>query len=187
LTVVSWLAAHCLAYWLVSPGGEHPHMGMHADAGHAYLGYTPALGAWLLALVLAGLALCVGEGLRGRRPARPPVRLFVLVPPIGFVVQEHLERLVGSGAIPHDLVLEPTFLVGLALQLPFAVAALLLVLALQAVAFGAGCALARQLAGPSMRAAARSLLTVRAATSDVARSVLVPGHGPRGPPAAASL
>src|ERR671923_148664 len=125
LAVSSWLGAHCMAYWLVSPAGEHHHMGLHAESGHAYLGYTPAIVLWGLALVVAGLLLCVSEGLRGRRPSRPPTRLFVMLPPVGFVMQEHLERLIGTGAIPHDLMLEPTFVVGLALQLPFALAALL--------------------------------------------------------------
>jgi hypothetical protein len=45
LALASWLAAHCLAYWLISPGAEHG-MGMHAEHGHAWLGYTPALALW---------------------------------------------------------------------------------------------------------------------------------------------
>lgn len=186
LAVLSWLAAHCLAYWLVSPGPQH-HMGIHSEADHAYLGYSPAFGLWILALVLAGLVLCVGEGLRGRRPARPPVRLFALLPPIGFTVQEHLERLIGSGAIPYDLVLEPTFLVGLGLQLPFALAALLLVLVLQALGLGAGGALAGRFPLRAVRGATPSPPTLPVPPKGAVRSVLTPGHGPRAPPASASL
>jgi len=81
LAVGSWLGAH----WLVSPG-EEQHMALHAEHGHGYLGYTPALVIWGFALVLAGLALCVGEGLRGSRPSKPPLRLFALLPPAGFAV-----------------------------------------------------------------------------------------------------
>jgi hypothetical protein len=185
LAVSSWLGAHCMAYWLVSPAGEHHHMGLHAESGHAYLGYTPALVAWGLALVVAGLLLCVGQGLRGCRPSRPPVRLFVLLPPLGFVLQEHLERLVGSGAIPYDLMLEPTFLVGLALQLPFALAGLLLAHALRALGFGLGRVLARQLAlGRPMREAAPALVRLPALATLIAPSVLDLGHGPRAPPVA---
>jgi hypothetical protein len=69
-------------------------MGLHDERGHDYLGYTPALAVWGLTLLVAGLLLCAGEGLQGRRPSRPPVRLFVLLPPLGFAVQEHLERLI---------------------------------------------------------------------------------------------
>jgi hypothetical protein len=183
LAVASWLGAHCLAYWLVSPGGEH-RMGLHAEHGHAYLGYAPAIGLLGLAFVLAGVVLCVGEGLRGRRPSRPPLRLFALLPPVGFAVQEHLERLIGSGAVPYDLLVEPTFLVGLALQLPFALAALLLASALHSLALGLGAALARGVAFPRpVRCAPPLLLPLPAPPFFLAPSVLALGHGQRAPPA----
>lgn len=160
-------------------------MGLHAERGHAYLGYAPALIVWGLALVLAGLVLWVGEGLRGRRPSPPPLRLFALLPPVGFAVQEHLERLIGTGGIPHDLALEPTFLVGLALQLPFAIVALLLAHALHAVGFGLGRVLARELMlREPIRCAPRALLRLPASATLVALPVLAPGRGPRAPPLA---
>jgi hypothetical protein len=184
LAVASWLGAHCLGYALVSPGAE-ASMGMHADHGHAWLGYTPALAVWGLALLVAGLVLCVGEGLRGRRPARPPVLLFGLLPPVGFAAQEHLERVVSSGSVPHDLMLEPAFLLGLALQLPFALAALLLTRALYAIGFSLGLVLGDRLAaarplphGPSLP------VSLPAAPTPVGPSVLALGHGQRAPPTA---
>jgi hypothetical protein len=186
VALASWLGAHCLAYWLVSPGAEH-RMGMHADHGHAWLGYTPALAIWGFTIVLAGLVLCVGQGLRGQRPARPPVRLFALLPPAGFVVQEHVERLIASGAIPHDLVAEPTFLVGFALQLPFAVTALLLTRALYAVSFGLGHVVgadAPAIGRPLHHGPPARLLRPVSATP-VSPSVLALGHGQRAPPAPA--
>jgi hypothetical protein len=159
-------------------------MGLHTVSGHGYLGYAPALALWGSALLVAGLLLCVGEGLRGRRPSPPPVRLFVLLPPVGFALQEHLERLLGTGGIPHDLVLEPTFLVGLALQLPFAIAALLLAHALNALGFGIGRALARTLAfRRPVSGAPPSVLRLPASATLVTHSVLALGHGPRAPPA----
>jgi hypothetical protein len=186
LAVASWLGAHCLAYWLVSPGAEH-HMGMHAEHGHAWLGYTPAFALWGLAVAVAGLVLCVSEGLRGGRPSHPPVRLFALLPPAGFTLQEFVERLIGSGSIPYDLVVEPTFLLGLALQLPFALVALLLTRALYSIGFGLGHVLAATLAigrplhytgplPPPLRLASATL---------VSPSVLALGHGQRAPPATA--
>jgi hypothetical protein len=185
LAVSSWLGAHCMAYWLVCPAGGHHHMGLHAESGHAYLGYTPAIVIWALALVVAGLLLCVGEGLRGRRPSRPPTRLFVILPPVGFVLQEHLERLIGTGGIPHDLMLEPTFAVGLMLQLPFALAALLVAHALHALGFGLGRVLAHRLAlRRSVHAVGPALVRLPAPATLVAASVLALGHGPRAPPLA---
>lgn len=185
LAVASWLGAHCLAYWLVSPGTEH-HMGMHAEHGHAWLGYTPALAIWGLALVVAGVVLCVGEGFRGRRPSRPPVLLFALLPPIAFVVQEHVERLLASGSIPHDLIFEPTFLVGLALQLPFAVAALLLTRALYSLGVGVGRLLATRFTlGRAVRHGPPALVQMPASPTLVAPPLLALGHGQRAPPATA--
>ena len=184
LAVGSWLGAHCLAYLLVSPDAEH-HVGVHAEHGHAWLGYTPAIFVWGLALVAAGVVLCVGEGLRGRLPAPPPVRLFALLPPIAFTIQEHLERLLGSGAVPYDLVAEPTFVLGLALQLPFSLAALLLTRALYALGLGLGRVLARQLAlRRPLRYAPPALLQLPASAILFTPSVLASGHGARAPPGA---
>jgi hypothetical protein len=184
LAVASWLGAHCFAYWLV-PSGAQQDMALHAERGHAYLGYTPAIAIWGLALVLAGLVLCVGEALRGRRLSQPPLRLFALLPPVGFAVQEHLERLLGTGGIPHDLVTEPTFLVGLALQLPFALVALLVAYALRALCFEFGRAVARTLAFRRLVSfAAPSLVRLPAPPAPIASSVLALGHGPRAPPLA---
>jgi hypothetical protein len=186
LAVASWMGAHCLAYWLVAPGGEQ-HMGMHAEGSHSYLGYTPAIALWALALILGGLLLCAREGMRGRRPSPPPVHLFMLLPPIGFTLQEHLERLIGTGGIPPDIVLEPTFLAGLALQLPFAIAALLVAHALNAVGFEIGRTLAPRLGlGGPTRAARAAPLLFPALAKLIRPSVLALGHGPRAPPAAAS-
>ncbi len=159
-------------------------MGRHVVSGHGHLGYAPALVLWGLALVVVGLLVCVGEGLRGRRPSLPPLRLFLLLPPLGFVAQEHLERLLGTGGVPHQLVLEPAFLVGLALQLPCAIAALLLAHALNTLGFWLGRALARSVAFRRVvPVVPPSLLRLPASATLVSRSVLALGHGPRAPPA----
>jgi hypothetical protein len=182
LAVASWLGAHCVAYFLVSPDGGG-HMGLHADHGHAYLGYTPAIAVWGLALLAGGLLLCVGAGLRGRRPSPPPLRLFVLLPPLGFALQEHLERLIATGGVPPDLVLEPTFIAGMALQLPFALAGMLVAHGLHTVGFGFGRVLARHLAFErTVLGAPRSLLRLPEPATLAADSVLALRLGARAPP-----
>ena len=45
---------------------------------------------------------------------------FALLAPAAFVLQEHLETLLHTGAAPFGTVLHPTFLAGLLLQIPFA-------------------------------------------------------------------
>jgi hypothetical protein len=92
------LAAHSLAYHLVSAREER----------HGYLAFAPLFLGLLGALAIAG-------AFRRTRTRSPLV--FAALPPLAFVVQEHVERL-------ELVVTEPAFLVGLALQLPFALAAL---------------------------------------------------------------
>lgn len=188
VATASWLNAHCLAFVLVPPaGGEHMHH--HAEGGHTYFGSTPVLIAALVTVLAAGLVLCVGEGLRGgtARPG-PPVLLFALLAPLGFVVQEHVEELVRSGSISGDLITEPTFLTGLALQLPFAVAALLLVHGLYALGHGLGRFLASRLAvSTRVHGVAPSVHRRPAPVTLIPPSVLALGHGSRAPPAPAAL
>jgi hypothetical protein len=92
------LAAHSLAYHLTSD----------SNARHGYLAFAPLAVGLLAAVAVVGT-------LRRGRPSSPLA--FAALPPLAFVVQEHAERL--------ELVAtEPAFLVGLLLQLPFALAAL---------------------------------------------------------------
>jgi hypothetical protein len=92
------LAAHALAYHLISPPRER----------HGYLAYAPLVLGLLGAVAVAGVV-------RRGRTASPLV--FAALPPLAFTVQEHAERL-------QLVATEPAFLVGLLLQLPFALAAL---------------------------------------------------------------
>jgi hypothetical protein len=133
LTVAGWISAHELAYRLAIP---HPHAGGSEVAvrGHAYLAY----GALVIALCLL-IALVCTAGLVARPDGlRPPSRrllLFVLLlPPLGFALQELTEGLLNTGAPPYEAASEPTFLLGILLQLPFALAALAVARALFAFA-----------------------------------------------------
>jgi hypothetical protein len=121
LAAGGWLTAHWLAYELVTPQGR-----MMSDAGHHYLGAAPLFVAFAITLLLAGIALAVHDGVRRVPQSRVPVWPIALVSPLGFVVQEHLECLIGLHGFPTGAVLDTTFLVGLALQLPFALTAALL-------------------------------------------------------------
>jgi hypothetical protein len=93
---------------------------MLAQTGHGYFRASDLL-ILCMTITFAGLALSVIGG-KARRGPRPWA--LALVPPIGFVIQEHVERLAVGGALPGHLVAEPRFLLGLLLQIPFALAAL---------------------------------------------------------------
>lgn len=128
------LAAHSFAYHLVSAPSER----------HGYLAYAP------LFLGLLGAVAFVGLVRRGR--ARSPLA-FAALPPLAFVVQEHAERL-------QLVVAEPAFLVGLALQLPFALAALVAARAFLGLADLVADALAARPALPRATALSPSLEVV---------------------------
>lgn len=185
VAVISWLNAHCLAYVLVPPAASE-HMHHHAEGGHTYLA-APALVGALVTVLAVGLVLCVGEGLRGRRGGiGPPALLFALLPPLGFVSQEQAEELIRSGSLSPGLFIEPTFLAGFALQLPFAVVALLLCRALYALGHGLGCLLAGRLAVAARGSAPAPAEHRRPLSVSLVRpSVLAEGHGSRAPPARA--
>jgi len=129
LAAAGGLAAHSVAYRVAEPHDER-RAHMLEETGHGYL--DPALlGTLCVALIVVGFT---GRVLADAgRADRPPLWLFALAPPLGFALQEHAER-----ALHHDTlllaVLEPTFLAGLLLQLPFALAALLAARALLAAA-----------------------------------------------------
>jgi hypothetical protein len=99
------LAGHDLAYRLT---------GTEAAALHAYLAHAPQL---LLVLALPAALLAV-SGTRGGT-VRPGG--FALLGTAAYVAMEHLEQL-AYGGMPW-LLGSPVFWVGLALQLPFALAA----------------------------------------------------------------
>jgi hypothetical protein len=106
LTAAGVLCAHALAY---------AALGEPLGSTHAYLEHAPQLLAVLVSVALAAL---VFETRGATRPAWPFAAFALTV----FAAQEHAERLVHSGDLPW-LATRPAFLLGLALQVPFALAA----------------------------------------------------------------
>jgi hypothetical protein len=162
LALVACLAAHSVAYRLA--GGE--------AGGHGYLAYAPAVVAVAVAAVLAGAAARAFAAARSAAASGPPAWLFALVPPLAFVVQEHLERLGSTAAI------EPAFAVGLALQLPFAALALLAARSLLRAADRLGAALRRRPRRLPRPSSARPPVV----RHEPPRPSLATAHSQRGPP-----
>jgi hypothetical protein len=141
LMLAGLLAGHSVGYRLAY-SDPHTRADALGHSGHSYFAYLPFALAISVAALLAGLVLHAISAFRGepRRPAASPV--IVLLPPVAFVAQEVTERLVHTGQIPWTVVVQPAFLIGLALQLPFTLAALLLAWALDFAARAVGGALA---------------------------------------------
>ena len=119
IALVGVEAAHALANRLFgSPEGS----GELFASGRTGAGLLPGLVALGVGLVLVGLGARVAgaRGSSSRRRAAPFA--MALLPLVAFAVLELLEGVLHRGAVPWGELLEPTFLVGLVLQLPFAAA-----------------------------------------------------------------
>jgi hypothetical protein len=181
LVTIGWLAAHSLAYVLVAPDAHH-RTRLLAETGHGYLGAAPVVLAFALTVLVSGFGLAVFDSVRGA--AGRPLALWplALAAPLGFAVQEHLERLITLQAFPTDAALEPSFLAGIALQLPFAIAALLIARAVLELGYALGGALVT-VGAPrpvGLRSAPRRLRPHAPTLAPV--PVLATGHAGRAPP-----
>ena len=142
LLAAGLLAGHDLSYRLVTlDAATRAHF--LERTGHGYLAFAPLAAALAAALLSVALVWRAARSLRGLPAATAPAWLFAALPPIAFTLQEHLERLVHDGAVPLDLPRQPVFLLGLALQLPFALAAVVVARTLESVAGSAARALGR--------------------------------------------
>ena len=114
--------AHALAYWIVYPQASM-RWRVLSETGHSYMGWAPVVMGVGAGVVAVGVLNAVMDVVR-RREARPlPAWAFALLPIAGFVIQEFLERWLMGGGLPWWMVEQPTFRVGVALQLPFALLA----------------------------------------------------------------
>jgi hypothetical protein len=86
-------------------------------------------GRALLPLLIGIVAVLVLGGLvmsrAGQRRPRLSRKAFTALPLVALAVQEHVEYAIGHGGVDWTLATHPAFVLGLALQFPFAVAAYL--------------------------------------------------------------
>jgi hypothetical protein len=100
--------------------------GLHERASDGYAGHA-VLWLGLIAAIVAVVAIrALFSGVRGRQGRGASAGCFFLLPLIAYSSQELIERLLHAESFPFHAVFEPRFLVGLALQLPFAAATFLL-------------------------------------------------------------
>lgn len=111
------LTAHNLSYAIVAGESAGEQLG---QTGHGYFAHIGEGLAFVLAVAFVAMCLDAARGhrhIRGRAPAAWP---FALFGPLAFALQEHVERIAATGEIPWGAAAEPTFVLGIVLQLPFA-------------------------------------------------------------------
>ena len=181
LAVAGSQLAHALGYWLVTPDADRRTL-LLAATGHGYYAYLPlalALGSVFVGLALAAEVRHLVAGRSRRGAAGPSAMTFAVLAPAIFCFQEHFERLVHHGGFPWSAAFETSFVVGLLLQVPFALAAYVVARLL----LGAARSVARWLSAPRRRRAAAAIEVRRRSHVFSPRvPALALGYGTRGPP-----
>jgi hypothetical protein len=181
LALVGSEGAHTAAYALVYPQAHARALTLFAT-GHAYLRSLPLLLAAAGAAVLVSLVVAATDAARGRPARHVPAWAFALVPPVGFALQELLELSLHTGTFGWRAVLAPTFLPGLLLQVPFALAAYGAARLLLRTAEQVGRALA-----PSPAAAAAAEPRVAGRPAGLVTRIAAAGRHCRAPPRVAAV
>ena len=169
-------AAHALAYDLVYP---QAHERILLATGHGYLAWLPLALGLAGAVALAALCVAAVDAARGRPPRALPAWGFAVLPVATFVTQELLELSLHTGSFNAHALLAPTFLPGLLLQLPLALAAYVAARLLLKTAERVG----RALAEPRTLPTHVQLLTAPA-TAPLQARAFAGGCSSRGPPPA---
>jgi hypothetical protein len=180
LLLLSATFGHALVARMLDPEAARRHLLQRAmvdsvEYPHAALGVL---------VVLVG-AVFVRRTLASFRTAEPrplPAWRLAAVPPLVFLLQEHVERLVQDGDFSWLTAAEPAVLAGVALKIPCGLFALWLVRTLLRAADEIGCALARRSASAERRLAA-SRLSLLVHASPLRLRVLASRHAGRAPPA----
>ena len=132
IAVVGGESAHALANIVFgAPAGGRAEL----FQGGPGAGALPLLASLVVAAILAGLAGRATGAWSTSHPAAARLP-FALLAPALYVVQEHVETVLHTAAAPLGTLLEPTFLPGLLLQIPFALAGYAVARALVRIADG---------------------------------------------------
>lgn len=167
------LAAHALSYLFVSTRTAE---GMSETSERTSTGGASYLVLFFGVFVAMAFVVLIA---RRRRGGELSPWLFFVLPPLAFVVLEIAERLLRAEVFPFHAALEPRFLAGLLLQLPFGLLALLVARALMRVVEQIVRALAR---APRPRLGTPPRWSLRQAWDLPRIPALALGYQQRGPP-----
>ncbi len=180
LLVAGLLCGHELAYRIALPDVEERAHEL-AASGHGYLHYAPAFLVGTLAALVVAFARSVANAKRRRPTATISPWLYVALATGGFAVQEAAERFAHASDVDAGLLTQRAFLLGLGLQVPFAVVAVAIARALERGAR----LVARALVGPRHRSEVLSSVVRPIVWLGSAPEPLAAGSSGRGPPSPA--
>lgn len=172
--------AHALAYRIVYPEASLRLRDLIAT-GHGYMAMLPLVLGVAASVVGLSLAASAVDAARGRSARPLPPWAFALLPVAGFAFQEYIERWLAWGFMPWYAAAQPTFLIGIALQVPFGALAYLAARLLLRTAKRLGRRLAR-VSPPRPRLVLSPLLVPAAQPLPPLASLLSRRLGRRGPP-----
>ena len=172
--------AHLLAYRIVYPQASVRVQAL-VETGHSYMSMLPLVLGVAGSIVALSLAASTIDAARGRGVQSLPPWAFAFLPVAGFALQEYIERWLDWGFFPWHAAAQPTFLIGIALQLPFGALAYVVARLLLRTAkrLGRRVGLA---ALPRARVVPRPLLVPHAQPLPPLSSLLSRRLGRRGPP-----
>ncbi len=172
--------AHMLAYRIVYPEASIRLQDLVAT-GHGYLSMLPIALGVAAAVVVLSLAASALDAARGRSVRSLPPWAFAFLPVVGFACQEYIERWFAWGFFPWYAAEQPTFVLGILLQLPFGALAYFAARLLLRTAKRLGRRLTR-VSPPRVHVAAPTLLVPAAQVLPPLSSPLSRSLGRRGPP-----
>lgn len=172
--------AHVLAYRIVYPQASIRLQDL-MQTGHGYMSTLPLVLGVVGAIVLLSLVATGFDAARGRGVRSVPPWAFALLPLVGFAFQEYVERWLAWGFFPWYAAEQPTFVLGILLQLPFGALAYVAARLLLRTARSVGRRLARA-TPPRPRPATSRVLVPAAPALPPLPSLLSRCLGTRGPP-----
>jgi hypothetical protein len=137
LMAVGSYVAHCQVFASAAPAhhmlAHGGHGGAHGPAHHAHESGMTAIGLFgsvpfllsCLAVVAVFLGVRVTRGLSRSPRTTLSAWPFGVLAPLAFFLHHHFDHLVGTTSMPLSSFVEPAFLLGLLLQVPFGLAAFL--------------------------------------------------------------
>jgi hypothetical protein len=170
LIAVGSVTAHALGYLAFAGSGERgSEVG---ENSHGLAAHVPLVLAILVAAVVVGLLSRIVSAARRRSLGGASARWFFVLPPLGFAIQEAVERVIHVESFPGNGLHEPALVAALLLQIPFGLTAYLAAIWLTRAAVRIG----RMLAGRGPQPVGRPPAALSPAVVPLPRRYRVAAH-----------